>query len=98
MRTYRSLDALNHRKWAQALSFLDARKESLFPLRYPIMLSLLNRGEHGAGKGLTLVTTRDRSYWLILDVEQRYARSVALLALRRFPESREALEGPNGAT
>ncbi len=98
LRTYRALDALNQRKWAQALSILDARKESLFPLRDPIMLSLLNRGEHGAGKGLTLVTTRDRSYWLILDVEQRYARSVALLALRRFPESREALEGPNGAT
>ncbi len=98
LRTYRALDALNQRKWAQALTILDARKDTIFPLRDPIMLSLLNRGQQGGSGGISLVTTRDRSYWLILDVEQRYARSVALLALRRFPESRQALLGANGAT
>ncbi len=99
LRTYRTLDALNQRKWAQALTILDGRKETMFPLRDPIVLSLLNRGQQGGGGGsISLVTTRDRSYWLVLDVEQRYARSVALLALRRFPESRAALTGPNGAT
>lgn len=98
LRTYRALDAINRRQWSRALRVLDARRSDSFPLRDPVALSMLNRS--GDRTGQTSLSLRDKAqhYWLILDIQQHYARSVALLALNRHDESLAALEGPNGAT
>ena len=97
LRTYQALDAINRRQWARVLTILDARVRANFPLEDPIVLSLINR--KGQGGGGTTLSLKDKSqfYWLMFDVQKNYARSIALLALDRLPESREALEGAQGA-
>lgn len=97
LRTYRALDALNRRQWEDALAILDARPNDGFPLRDPVALSMLNRAGERAGQTSLSLRDKGQLYWLILDIQQRYAKSVALLALKRFAESRHALEGSDGA-
>lgn len=97
LRTYRSFDAINQREWDRALTELNAITQETRPLSNPVVLSTVNRdSEKSKSNGISL---RDKSQynWLVLDVQQNYARSLALLGLNRIDESRAALYGPGGA-
>lgn len=97
LRTYRALDALNRREWQRAVSVLDTAQSESFPLADPIALSAINRdSDRSKSTGLSL-KDKTQYNWLVLDVQQHYARSVALLGLGRLAESRAALDGPRGA-
>ncbi len=97
LRIYRSLDAINQRDWQRALSELDTIRVSDNPLNDPIALSSVNRdSEKSKATGVSL-KDKNQYNWLVLDVQQNYARSIALLGLNRFDESRAALLGKNGA-
>lgn len=97
LRTYRALDSINRRQWANAVSILDENTRSASPLEDPITLSLLNKANGGALQTGSTFIEKSRYYALMLEVQKQYARSVAYLAQRRLPESLAALEGPRGA-
>lgn len=97
LRTYRSFDAINQREWERALTELSKISQENRPLSNPVVLSSVNRDtEKSKASGISL---KDKSQynWLVLDVQQNYARSVALMGLDRLDESRAALYAPGGA-
>lgn len=97
LRTYRALDAINQREWNRALAELQAIPPPGNPLNDPIALSSINRdNDRSRATGVSL-KDKNQYNWLVLDVQQSHARSIALLGLGRIEESRQALLGRNGA-
>ncbi len=97
LRTYRSFDAINQREWERALTELNAISQESRPLSNPLVLSNINRdSEKSKASGISL-KDKNQYNWLVLDVQQNYARSVALLGLNRIDESRAAIYSANGA-
>ncbi|MEH3106791.1 MAG: CHAT domain-containing protein [Sphingomonas fennica] len=91
--TYRGLDQLNRRQWAEAVRTLAEDVTAGNPLRDPTMLSRLNQAPSGAGASAALSSVSGAQFArLLLEAQRNWARSVALLAIGSAGPSRRALD------
>ena len=88
--TYAALDLVNRRRWRDAVTMLDSVAAVQQPLLDPITLGQLNQGDAGAASAVAVSDTTQLG-WLVIEAQQNWVRSVALLGLGRVADSRAAV-------